>query len=744
MAQAYAQVLVDWDDDDNYTGTYDDITSDIKTMSFVHTRQAQNGYMNGAVLNIQVNNNDNKYSPPYASSPIANKLVSGHKMICRVWYPYDHFNDTADTNLTSHTIPYDSGFSWTASTGAIICHATSNSYAKNTGGANAIYTTDMGANQLEVAMTATTSSSTASANDCGLILKYVDANNYAIGTIDTSADTIAFTQVIAGSASAIGTVAYTWGVSTKHTLSVRMHGDTFKVFVDDVYAGTTGSSNAAINSATKHGIFINASGSDVKIHDFGGLKPLFSGKLKEIRPRPSKGLQYAYLKGYDTFEDFKLIHSYARIAEGTGTRSAGSATSPFRRILTTGNQASNHVEDDSSDYQIVTTAGYTFQFFDDVNLLDGLYHVQDTEDGFIYIDGHGYFHFEGRFHRSSAPHITSAATFRDSYNGTDAGYHNYAYDDGIDGVYNVIECGYRVANDLRTASSTPPDERYRDTWTAGDAADAMTVATAGYIDSSAGAGIPIKAGEQKTFICKSKFQSDDEYGVYLRIPGGVQNKARADTTANDAIQIWTGSGATGTQLAIKAYYDENDSTADTSGNFGGNWQQVTITNNDTLDGYITRFFLAQAGGFLLYQQSMAQAKSAYSVNKYGERRLTLPNTIFSYYGESASQLTGTGAIGSAIRKLEKLIEPIVRMRVDMINQDKATLMNQVHRRLSDRVDVIETDMGMNFPAFINGYTYSFSNGNTVLETTFDLTMEGIALGISGVYDTAKWNFFSWS
>ena len=141
---------------------------------------------------------------------------------------------------------------------------------------------------------------------------------------------------------------------------------------------------------------------------------------------------------------------------------------------------------------------------------------------------------------------------------------------------------------------------------------------------------------------------------------------------------------------------------------------------------------------------MAQAKSTYSVNKYGERKLTLPNTIFSYYGDSTSQLTGTGAIGSALRKLEKLIEPIVRMRVDMINQDKATLMNQVHRRLSDRVDVIETDMGMNFPAYINGYTYSFSNGNTVLETTFDLTMEGVGLGISGVWNTAKWNFFSWS
>jgi hypothetical protein len=744
MALAYSQVLVDWDDDDNFTGTYDDITSDIRSMSFNHTRQEASGYMNGAVLNIQVNNNDNKYSPPYASSPLANKLVSGHKMLCRIWYPFDHFNDTADTNLTAHTIPYDSNFSWTASTGAIICHATSNSYAKNTGGANAIYVTDMGEDELEIAMTATTSSSTASANDCGLILRYVDANNYAYATIDTSANTIHVNKVISGSTTSIGTVSYTWGASTKHTIAIKMHGTSFKIFIDNVLQGSVGLNDAAINSATKHGIFINASGSDVRIHEFGGLKPLFSGKLKEIRPRPSAGLQYAYLKGYDTFEDFKLIQSYARVADGTDTRTAGNASSPFRRILFIGDQTDNHIEDANTDYQIVTKAGYTNQFFNNVNLLDGLYRVQDTEDGFIYVDGYGYFHFEGRFHRSTTPHTTSVATFKDSYDGTNPGYHQYAYDDGIDGVFNVIECGYRVGNDLRSASSSPPDERYRDTWTAGDAADAMTVDTSGFIDSSAGAGIPIKAGEQKTFLCRSRYQSDDEYGIYLRIPSGVQNKARADTTANDAIIINTASDGSGTQLAIKAYYDENDSTADTSGKFGGNWQQVTITNNDTLDGFITRFFLAQAGSYLKYQQSMAQAKSTSSVAKYGERRLTLPDTIFSYYGDGSSQLNGTGAIGSAVRKLQRLIEPIVRMRVDMINQDKPTLMNQVHRRLSDRVTVIETAMGMEFPAFINGYTYSFTNGNTVIETSFDVAMDGVGLGISGVYNTAKWNFFSWS
>jgi hypothetical protein len=72
---------------------------------------------------------------------------------------------------------------------------------------------------------------------------------------------------------------------------------------------------------------------------------------------------------------------------------------------------------------------------------------RDTEDGFIYVDGLWFtFIFEGRFHRSTTPHTTSVCKhLRIAYDGTNPGYHQYAYDDGIDGsFFNVIECGYRV------------------------------------------------------------------------------------------------------------------------------------------------------------------------------------------------------------------------------------------------------------------------------------------------------------
>jgi hypothetical protein len=76
MARPYVRVMVDWDNNGNFTGTYDDITDDTRSMSFTHTRQESTDYMNGAVLNVQLNNNDNLYSPPREAGALYGKLTS--------------------------------------------------------------------------------------------------------------------------------------------------------------------------------------------------------------------------------------------------------------------------------------------------------------------------------------------------------------------------------------------------------------------------------------------------------------------------------------------------------------------------------------------------------------------------------------------------------------------------------------------------------------------------------------------
>ena len=77
MPSPYTRMYVDWDADGNFTGTYDDITDNIRSMSLSHSRSNTTDYMNGAVLNVQLNNNDNLYSPPKESGALFGKLEAG-------------------------------------------------------------------------------------------------------------------------------------------------------------------------------------------------------------------------------------------------------------------------------------------------------------------------------------------------------------------------------------------------------------------------------------------------------------------------------------------------------------------------------------------------------------------------------------------------------------------------------------------------------------------------------------------
>ena len=97
----------------------------------------------------------------------------------------------------------------------------------------------------------------------------------------------------------------------------------------------------------------------------------------------------------------------------------------------------------------------------------------------------------------------------------------------------------------------------------------------------------------------------------------------------------------------------------------------------------------------------------------------------------------------AERKLAKYKDPIVRMRIDMIGYDKPTLMQMVHRRLSDKIGSTETGMGLDQSVFIDGYQYKFSSGATLVAETFYVATTGAAFGVTGLWNTGKWNQFAW-
>jgi len=727
MPSPYVRMLVDWDADGNYTGTYDDVTGNIRSMSFSHTRSSTTDYMNGAVLNVQLNNNDNLYSPPKESGDLYGKLVSGKNCVLRMWYPYDNFEDTTGTALTSHTVPYDSAFTWTTPVGAFKCHE--DGYAELTTGAASFAIMDTLEYDTEISSEITTAPSSSTADfDVGLILRYIDTDNYIEVTANVSANNITCSKTISGSASVLGTTAYTWGSNTKRTLMARVHGDKVRVYVDDAKVATysIGSTGTAdIDYATKHGFRAKSSATAAKFHHFGGFRPLFKGKVKEIRPRPAKGNQYCYLRCFDSFEDMKLMQSHTYLLGSADKRE----NFPFRQTLIMGGKAtvttsesSEAIEDTESTYYLATrTAALSERHFDGDNLLAMLYIIQDSEDGFIYVDGHGMFHFESHDHRVSDIHQQTVTVYQGSYDGTNAGYMQYAYDDGIDGVYNIVEFGTSRAEG--TTSKT-------NSFTA--TTDLMW--TDPSVESSAGA-IAIESEETIYFI--GKYRDNTNFGTNQvpsspAPPGG--GGAPGSLSSSDVIQIWTNADGTGTQLTPYKYFtSEGPDQIDNV--YSGFWGRIGVKNNHaSLDGYITKVGIGMSGVLYNVNEGIKRVEDSTSMTTHGHRRLTRDKTLFD---------NSTYAALAAEHRLARVKDPIVRMRLDLINYDKATLLDIVHRRISDRVHVIETGMGMSFSAYIEGYSIKFSQGNTVVDQTLHVTMAEVTAS-PGKWGSARWGMFKWS
>ena len=721
MAKPYVRVMVDWDNNGNFTGTYDDITDDTRSMSFTHTRQESTDYMNGSVLNVQLNNNDNLYSPPKESGALYGNLTSGKPMVARMWYPYDNFTDSTGTNLTSHAVPYDADFSWTVPVGAFKCHA--DGYAELTSGASSIGVLDLTLYDVELSAEITTSAGTTANHDAGIVCRYVDTNNYLFVRTALASNQIELRKVVAGVDSSVAFASYTWGVSTKRTLMVRCHGDRISVFVDDakVLRSATGSTSLDMEKATKHGIIAFSSATDVKFHDFGGFRPLFKGTLKEIRPRPSSGMQYCYLKGFDLFEDFKLSSNFGYVNDQDEIRLGGEALSAFRLIMEgTGLQdgqtdadQTRSIEDDEADYYLCTGAAGSYastgmRFFNGLSFLESFFILQDSEDGFIYCDGHGMVHFESHNHRESDTHQDTACIYNDEYDGTNPAYTGFVYDDGVDGVYNVAQFGYQRC--LTTSSYT----------------NTLTSGTASYIDESALAGgIPLGAGETLDVVAISTFQDNAQLTLSHGIAGGSQVVTSPDPS--HLVQINTAADGSGSLLNWTA-------VAISLGEYGGLYTKFAITNNSASQGYIKKLQCNLRYSLNNVHTGITSVTNDDSVTTFGERRLTREKTYFNDLGLATI---------AAAHRIARVKDPIVRMRLDLINHDKATLLNIVHRRLSDRVHVIESGMGLSFSAYVDGFTYKFSQGNTVINQTINVTQSGIGAA-AGRWGYARWGMFKWS
>ena len=369
MAQAKWLVRVDWNDDGDFSDSNEDVTSDVLGLTLEHLRDLSSGHIESARLEMELKNDDHKYSPPNGSSPLSGDLEPGRKVWVRAAYPWDSFTGSAGTQLADHTPDYDSGFAWTENLKNFDIDSSGvgakTDSAENTG--TCIATMDFG--DADVSVGCDFARGTDSGDHGGLCFRYSDTTNYLSVRVTGSA--IEVRKVTAGSDTLVASASHTWSAATQKFSQVVLHGDSIRVFVDDAEVVDTISSFN--NTATRHGLYADDE-SDHTWLSFGGWVSLFYGFVDSIHPRPRLGAQYCYLRALDEMERLSSVTLYMY----------STAALP---------QSSDEILDDMLDYTDVDTARRRLD--SGVNLVpntwsasiwgvqaaDEIHRLQDEEDG---------------------------------------------------------------------------------------------------------------------------------------------------------------------------------------------------------------------------------------------------------------------------------------------------------------------------------------------------------------------------
>ncbi len=400
MAQPQVQVLVDWNDDGDFTDANDDITADVRELALDHLRDMQTEYMNPALLQMEINNDDHKYSPSNGNSVLTGNLKPGRDIWVRMFYPFDQFVDTNGVQLSAHTPTRDSDWAWVEDIQNFDIQ--SNVAQTDSTQSNGDCVATMEFNDPDVSLRVFFTRGTDTTDHGGLCIRYVDSSNYAY--IRVTGSIIELRKVIGGSDSQVATGSHTWATSTSKDIYLYLHGTKLRVLVDNVEVLDTTLNDSAINNGSKHGLFCDDQ-ADHTWDNFSGYKSLFWGKIDKIRPRPAAGQQYCYIEAFNDFEEFKRDELHA----STG----GSADSDVQlgSLLTSIDYSTTRRQFDSGTR--LTNDVIAGLKSIEMSMLDAIQSIQDEEDGFAYMDGEGFLRWEARVHRDSSPHTNVKAVLRE-------------------------------------------------------------------------------------------------------------------------------------------------------------------------------------------------------------------------------------------------------------------------------------------------------------------------------------------
>lgn len=287
---------------------------------------------------------------------------------------------------------------------------------------------------------------------------------------------------------------------------------------------------------------------------------------------------------------------------------------------------------------------------------DEIHRLQDEEDGFIYVDGHGYWRLENRTHRTTAPHTTSQATIKDTDDGTNSYFSELVWDDGVDNVENMVYM--RVRGYTNNGSQTA--------WTLSEKPQ-------------------FASSETKEFLAESV--DHDTVG------GQVAPVENTDYDAN------TQQGGGGTDISSELTVTHANTT-----DYNGKGTLIRVVFGATA-GYLTLLQLRTLNAIDFDDPVLLLQEDSTSKTAYGERARTI---------EAKWTREVDVALATIASRLARKKDPKTVINVKVPNGSKANLMMMLQRGLSDRVTVSYSDMGISEDFFVEGRTITVSQGWTAV------------------------------
>ncbi len=636
MANPHWRVWVDWNGNGIWGEDGEDVTADLTRAHWEWGRELGRDRAQPGLLELTLRNSDHRYSPPYTGSPLYSNLKAGRKVWGQFAYPHDDFTGVDGANLADRATPVDPSFTWVKHNAGSNGFEISGNQARAVAGGSgeAIYTLDLGDADAYIGFQYNRASNAGG----GVALRFLSPSDYLRVRFGDNGTVLQ--DVTRGRATTIrsgGTL--TAGVN--YFVEIEMHGPVVRLMATDLDAGSMerrtildGGGNAGHAQATRHGLWHSGPANNDRWDDFGGWRSFFYGQVESIAPHPDRANRVCRVRAHDELQRLgaTLVFNLLSSARVRANAIAGSI------LNWSGFNVSHRILDEGR----VLVANQPRALWR-ISARDALYRLQNEEDGFLYIDGEGYFRLEASGHRDSGSHTVSRATFRGAKDESPY-FSNLSWDDGSEGVENDVTFRYH-----------PEDNQgLQEIWQLRD--------------------VPaIPAGESRDFLAEST-----TYDVVdgIRVPS-----ATTDYTANSQAD-GDGTDMTG-NLTV---------TLPLTSAFRGKGTVVRAANDHATDtAYVTFLRLRADRSYRDFESTIYQAEDSASQEAHGSRSRLVDCLYLDTY--ATAREVAEARLGR--KKARK-----TRLALTLPNGDRNNLLQMVHRVLSDRITVVYPDMGIDQDFFI--------------------------------------------